>query len=123
MSLKIAANVASERNIIIRLVPLFIKNIVMKAVFKSVGEKKSCLSLSNLGNVKVPEELKIYIKRFDFILGTQETSPYNCGVISFNDTMAINFIRDTKTAKLEYAFYCVLRELGVKVEVDSNEKG
>ncbi len=123
MSLKIAANVASERNIIIRLVPLFIKNIVMKAVFKSVGEKKSCLSLSNLGNVKVPEELKRYIKRFDFILGTQETSPYNCGVISFNDTMAINFIRDTKTAKLEYAFYCVLRELGVKVEVDSNEKG
>ena len=123
MSLKIASNVASERILIVRLMPLFIKNIVMKAVFKSVGEKKSCLSLSNLGNVKIPENLKKYIQRFDFILGTQETSPYNCGVISFNDKLVVNFIRDIKEPKLEYEFWRVLEDLGLKATVDCNEKG
>ncbi len=123
MSMKIATNVGSEKILIVRLMPLFIKNLVMKAVFKSVGERKSCLSLSNLGNVKVPNELKKHIKRFDFILGTQESSPYNCGVISFNDKMVINFIRDIKEPKLECQFHLVLRELGIVAQVNSNEKG
>lgn len=123
MSMKIATNVGSEKILIVRLMPLFIKNLVMKAVFKSVGERKSCLSLSNLGNVKVPQELKKYIKRLDFILGTQESSPYNCGVISFDDTMVISFIRDIKEPTLEYQFHLVLRELGLVAEVNCNMKG
>ena len=53
MSMKIATNVNSEKIMAVRLMPLFIKNMVMKAVFDSVGEKKSCLTLSNLGAVRL----------------------------------------------------------------------
>ncbi len=121
MSMKIATNVDSEKILIVRLMPLFIKNIVMKAVFKSVGEKKSCLSLSNLGNVKMPKELSKYITRLDFVLGTQASAPYNCGVISFKDNLIINIIRDIKEAKLEYHFHEALKEQGLVAEVMSNE--
>ena len=58
MSGVIAANVKDERNILLRVVPLPIKNAVMKAVYDSVGERKSCLNLSNLGLVKLPEVMK-----------------------------------------------------------------
>ena len=58
MSCVIATNVNDERNPLVRLIPLPLKNAVMKAVFDSVGEKKSCLSLSNLGRVELPEEMK-----------------------------------------------------------------
>lgn len=121
MSAKIATNVSSERSIFIKIMPLFIKNTVMKMVFDAVGEKKSCLSLSNLGNVELPEQMRPYVTRMDFILGVQASAPYNCGVLSYDGRMYINFIRDIKEPELEYHFHCVLRELGIPVRVQSNQ--
>ncbi len=120
LSMKIATNVGSEKSLAIRIMPLFIKNIVMKAVFDLVGEKKQCLSISNLGNIKLPEEMLDYVQRMDFILGVQASAPHNCGVLSFQDKLYVNFIRDTKESDLEYHFYCVLRDMGLRVQVESN---
>ncbi len=116
----IATNVNDEKNILLRLVPLPIKNAVMKAVFDTVGERKSCLTMSNLGQVKVPDIMAAYIKRFDFILGVQAAAPYNCGILSFGDTVYINFIRNIRDAELERCFFAVLRDLGIPVTVESN---
>lgn len=121
MSSVIATNVNDERNLLLRLVPLPIKNVVMKAVFASVGERKSCLTLSNIGQVKVPEVMAKYIKRFDFILSVQAAAPYNCGMLSFGDTIYINFIRNIKEAELERHFFVVLQELGLSATVESNQ--
>ncbi len=120
MSRKIATNVNSETSLPIKLMPLFIKNIAMKAVFLTVGERKSCLTISNLGNVKLPEEMKPYIKRMDFILGPQARAPYNCGVLSWGDTLYLNFIRNTKEPDLEMAFFRQLQKLNLPVAVQSN---
>ena len=122
MSTVIATNVNDERNPLVRLIPLPVKNVVMKAIFDSVGERKSCLTLSNLGLVKVPQAMEPYIRRFDFILGVQAAAPYNCGVVSYGDTVYINFIRNTRDAELERHFHLVLRNMGVPVTVESNQK-
>ncbi len=120
MSAKIAANVNSERLLIVKLMPLFLKNMVMKAVFDSVGEIKSCLSLSNLGNVLLPEVMQSYVSRMDFILGPQATRPHNCGVLSYNGTLYINFIRNIREPELESHFFRVLRDMGLTVQVQTN---
>lgn len=120
MSRIIAANVGNEQSTLIRLIPLPIKNIVMKAVFDNVGEIKSCLSLSNLGAVRVPDVMAEYIERFDFILGVQATAPYNCGMLSFGDTIYLNFIRNTRDAELERHFWSALQSVGLSAEVESN---
>ena len=120
MSMMIATNVSSEDLLLVRLMPLFIKNFVMKMIFDAVGERKSCMSLSNLGAITVPEEMKPYIKRFDFILGPQATSPYNCGVLSYGDTLYVNFIRTIQQSDLERCFYQVLQEQGIPAQVESN---
>ena len=120
MGCVIATNVNDEKNPLVRLVPLPIKNMVMKAVFDSVGEKKSCLSLSNLGKVSVPEVMEKYIDRFDFILGVQAAAPYNCGMLSFGDSIYISFIRNIKDAELERHFFAVLQSLGIPATVESN---
>lgn len=120
MSAKIASNVNSERSIFVRIMPLFIKNIVMKAVFDAVGEKKSCITLSNLGKIVLPEIMSEYVERFDFILGVQATAPHNCGVITFGDTVNVNFIRNIREPELEASFFKVLQEMGINVEVESN---
>jgi NRPS condensation-like uncharacterized protein len=120
MSMKIETNVSSERSMIVKVMPLFIKNMVMKAVFDTVGERKSFLSVSNLGAVKLPAEMEQYVQRMDFILGVQATAPYNCGIISYGDTMYMNFIRSIREPELEKAVGDVLRELGVAFQVEGN---
>jgi len=120
-STMIATNISSERMMAVRVMPLFIKNLVMKLVFNAVGERKSCLSLSNLGAVRLPREMEPYVERFDFILGVQATSPYNCGVLSYGNTLYINIIRNVREPELEYHLHCVLRDMGLTVMVDSNQ--
>lgn len=122
MSMRIATNVNSERIMAVRVMPLFVKNIVMKAIFDTVGEKKSCLTLSNLGAVDMPNEMKEYVTRLDFILGIQATAPYNCGVISYGEKTYINFIRDITEPRLEREFYRVINEFNLDVTVQSNER-
>ena len=120
MGMRIAANVSAEKILAVKLMPLFLKNIIMKAVFKAVGERKTCLSLSNLGAVKLPEVMAEHVQRLDFILGVQATAPYNCGIVSYKDKLCISFIRNTREPQLESAFFRVMQELGLSAEVRSN---
>lgn len=121
MSMKIATNVSSERLMAVRVMPLFIKNFIMKVIFDSVGERKSCLTLSNLGAVELPEGMAPYVERMDFILGVQASAPYNCGVLSYGGTLYLNFIRNIKESELELCFHRALQELGLTAEVESNQ--
>ena len=122
MQTLIATNISSERLMAVKVMPLFIKNLVMKLVFLAVGERKSCLSLSNLGAVKLPDIMMDYVERLDFILGVQATGPYNCGVVSLGDTLYLNLIRNIQESELEYHFFKVLQELGISVTVESNRR-
>ncbi len=117
-----SANVESEKGIAIRLVPLFLKNLVMRAVFDRVGETNACLCLSNLGKITVPDEMKNFVTRFDFIIGTQAKAPYNCAVASYGDTLRIYLVRNTKEPELEQKFFPFLSSLGLPVFLESNER-
>ncbi len=115
-------NVKSENVLAIRMVPLFLKNIIMKAVFDSVGEAAAALSISNLGLVDIPEEMKPYVKNFDFIIGPQARAPYNCGVCSYGSELRINIIRRSVEPELEHEFFTNLVKLGLKVSIESNQR-
>ena len=120
MSTIISTNVGDEKNILLRLVPLPLKNLVMKAVFDAVGERRSCMSMSNLGRIQLPKEMQPYVKRVDFILGVQAAAPYNCGMLSYGDTIYMNFIRNTRLPDLERHFFAVLQHMGLPAMVESN---
>ncbi|MBQ8302533.1 MAG: alpha/beta hydrolase [Clostridia bacterium] len=123
MAAIMCANVSSERNIFIKLVPLFLKNIIMKMVFNSVGEKKTCFSFSNLGYVKVPEEYTAMVRRMDFVLGSQAAAPYNVSALTYGGKMYLNITRNSVEPVLEREVYAVLRERGVPHTVESNTRG
>ena len=54
MRAKIATNVASEKSPVLRVMPLFVKNIAMKAAFNAVGECKACLCALTLSSARRP---------------------------------------------------------------------
>nr|MBE6545547.1 steryl acetyl hydrolase [Oscillospiraceae bacterium] len=123
MAAMIKTNVASELNPIVRIVPLAIKNVIMKAVFNAVGEKKSIFSFSNLGVVNVPEEYSAFVKRMDFVLGSQAAAPYNVSALTYGEYLYLNVTRNARDPVLEREIYEVLRERGVPHTVESNTRG
>jgi acetyl esterase/lipase/NRPS condensation-like uncharacterized protein len=122
MRMRISTNVKSESSLLLKIMPLFVKNLAMKAVFDAVGECKSCLCLSNMGQVKLPEPMEAYVQRMDFIIGVPAQTPYNCAVLSYGNTLIINMIRNIREPELERHFYAVLREQGLHVKVESNQR-
>lgn len=122
MSAKFTPNVRSEQSFILKIMPLFIKNLAMRIVFYLFGENKSCICMSNLGKLELPEELSNKIERGDFILGKQAAIPHSCGIMCVGDTVYINFTRTIKEPKLERAFNKALKDIGIEAEIESNKR-
>ena len=50
------------------------------------------------------------------------STAYNCALLSYGGTIYLNLVRSITEPELEMHFYKVLRELGVHVKVESNER-
>ena len=119
---KFSGNVNLTRNLFLRMAPLPVKNMAMKAVYNRVGEKKSCICLSNLGKIALPAEMREYVERLDFILGSQADCPLNCSTLSYNGRTNINFVRTIAEPTLEREFFTMLRRLGLHIFIESNQQ-
>lgn len=122
MAALMAKNVGDEKPVLLRATPLCLKNIVMKAIFDAVGERKACFSFSNLGIVEVPTEFSRFVQRMDFVIGTQADSPYNIGALTYSGKMYVNVIRNVEPPLLERELYRVLTELGIRPCAESNTR-
>ena len=122
LSSRISTNVNSERTMILKLAPLFLKNIVMKLIFRAVGERTSCFTMSNLGVVDMPDEMKKHIDRMDVLLGVQSYGPYNTALVTYGDKAYLNVIRNIKEPLLEREFYAVLKENGIHAVAEGNSR-
>ena len=117
----VAANVQPQRLLPLRLAPLEIKHLVMDLVYRQSGEKSGCLNISNLSRIEVPEAMQPYLTRAEFIIGPQRSYPNNCSVASFGGKTYINMIRNIREKELERRFFSKLVELGIPVEIESND--
>lgn len=121
LAAKIASNVGIEKNVFMRLVPLFIKDPVMSLAYRIEGDRQSTTCLSNLGRVTLPPEMEAHVRRFDFMLGSLIENPVASAAVSYGGKLYINFTRTIKESFLERAFFTRLVKMGVKVLVESNE--
>ncbi len=121
MSGRIAANVTPQQILALRMAPLMLKNLVMRIVYARRGESKGCINLSNLGVLHMPAQMAAYVKRMDFIIGTQRSYPNNCSIVSWEGTTCINMIRNIREPELERRFFSRLVELGIPVRIESND--
>ena len=121
MAARVTANVKLQHLLSIRLIPLFLKNPIMRCVYHSVGEKKGSINISNLGRIRVPEAMEPYVKRIDFMIGVQISYPNNCAVASYGDLTVINMIRNITETELERRFFTRLVKLGIPVRIESND--
>ena len=116
----ITTNAATQRNPLIRVVPLFIKDFVVRTFYTKVQDKNSSAGLTNMGALRVPEDMKPYIERFDIYMGQPFSSRTNCAIISFEDILTVNFASSIAEADVERNFFRKLVEDGIHVTIESN---
>lgn len=122
LSSRISTNVKSEKTMILKLAPLFLKNIVMKLIFNAVGKRNACFTFSNMGVVRLPEAMAEYVDRVEVLLGVHSHSPYNTAFVTYKDKSYLNIIRSIKEPKLENALYEVLKSENIKPCVEGNNR-
>jgi len=116
----ITTNAATQRNPFIRVVPLFIKDFVVRLFYTKVQDRNSSAGLTNMGALKVPEGMKAYIERFDIYMGQPFSRRTNCAIISFEDVLTINFASSIIEADVERYFFRRLVKDGIHVKIESN---
>lgn len=118
----ITTNAAVTKNPLIRVVPLFFKDFVVRQFYKRVQDKQSSAGLTNLGVVDAPEEMREHIERFDVLMGQPFSARTNCAIVSYGNTLSISFASSIVEADAERLFFRKLVKDGIHVKIESNRK-
>ncbi|MCM1125338.1 MAG: alcohol acetyltransferase [Lachnospiraceae bacterium] len=116
----ITTNANTQRNPFIRIVPLFVKDFVVRMFYTRVQDKNSSAGLTNMGALKVPDNMKPHIERFDIYMGQPFSSRTNCAIVSFEDILTINFASSILESDVERLFFQKLVADGIHVKIESN---
>ena len=105
-----------ENVFIIRLVPVFIKDLVLK-YFHERSRKEQTIALSNIGVVEIPEELQSYIKLFDVFASTDGMQICMC---SYLDKMMLSFTSHFTNTEIQKEFFAELVKHNIEVTINTN---
>lgn len=115
-------NVKSQKNFLIKICPLFLKNIVLKIVYDKLGAKARTSTLSNLGQIKAPPEFDGKVLRYEFVLGPQTREMVSLSCCSFNGRTVVSASRTIKEQSVVKLFFQKLAEDGLDVVIDANHE-
>lgn len=117
----ISRNVGSERKIIVRAIPLFIKDPILRINHRTMGSSQYSGVLSNLGRIHFPSQM------FDHIESLMVIAPppgkmirVNCGMIGLNEKIVITFGNITYSRELEKNFFRFLTGEKIPVTITYN---
>lgn len=118
----ITTNAETQSNPLIRVVPLFIKDFVVRSFYVRVQDCQSSAGLSNLGVIKLSPEMSEHVERFDVLMGQPFSARTNCAIMSYQNILTINFASCIKETDVERNFFRRLVQDGIHVKIETNRK-
>jgi hypothetical protein len=107
----ISRNVGSEKKIYVRSIPLFIKSMILKAKFNSLGTSQYSGVVTNLGKVGLPPEVGSWINHFVLTAPPpNKMLKISCAVVGFNERLTLCFGSVVKSGEFEERFVQFLNE-------------
>ncbi|WP_326907347.1 hypothetical protein [Sedimentibacter sp. MB31-C6] len=106
-----------EHNYFLRAIPLVIKNIILR-VANNIADKGYTSTLSNIGIINMPEEIKPFISSFDIFVSTNKLQACVC---SFENNLRISFTSAFINTEIQRHFFRTLTDMGIPVEIVSNK--
>lgn len=119
---QVSANLRYADNLLVRLLPLGIKNNIIFLGYKLKGPGFFTSTFSNLGMVKVPQEMEQLVKSFSFILGSTEGTHLSLAALGYRNHVHISFSRVIKETEVETKFFRFLVDRGIPVLVETYQE-
>lgn len=120
LSRQVWRNLRAERNILLRAIPLGIKNPVLRIVGRLVADRPYSGSLSNMQNVVMPAPFAERILGFELLPSRKASVGANVGIISWKNSLAITIGSMVEDRSMERLFFTRLTEIGIPVSIRSN---
>lgn len=117
LSQRMNALSALEHNFAARIIPLFVKDISLM-IAGHVSRREETFSLSNVGQVQMPEQLVPYIRLFDIFNSADQPKLCMC---SFNDRMLLSVTSPFVSTDIQRRFFRSLAQLGIPLIIRSNQ--
>jgi NRPS condensation-like uncharacterized protein len=118
----ISRNVGSERKLFIRGIPLFLKSLILRMKYYSLGTSQYSGVLTNLGKIDLPDETGSLI---DYFIMTppppNKMLKVACGMAGFGNKLTLSFGNITHSQEFEEKFLRFLRNQKISVELKSNK--
>jgi hypothetical protein len=105
-----------EHNFILRIIPLAIKDIILK-IANSVVDRSYTSTLSNVGVINMPDDIKPFIYSFDIFVSTNKLQACVC---SFENQLRISFTSAFISTEIQRRFFKTLTDIGIPVIIESN---
>ena len=114
-----SANVKLGNNFIIKSIPLFLKNIIVRLSYLEI-RKYSTITYSNIGRIGIIGDYQRYIDYFLMLIAPDPVEKIKCSSCTYENKMVFTFTSILNDNKIEKAFYEFLISKGINVSIESN---
>lgn len=112
-------NVSNQKNIFLRSVPVFIKILAMRFVYRS-SAKANTTTVTNIGNIRVDEKYEPYIQHFHAMLSRSTGQNIKGAICSYKDTLVFTFSSVLSDMSIQRRFFRTVTKDGIHVILESN---
>jgi NRPS condensation-like uncharacterized protein len=118
----LSSNVSSEKLFLVRILPLFIKKMVISAVYRSLASKRWSGIATNLGVITLPGGMEEMVDSFELIPPPPNSKvKVSCALISYKDKLRICFCNITQSMELEKNILRQFTDAGIHVKILNNK--
>ena len=115
------ANIRHEKQLAARLIPLLLKNRILKLAYLFYGDSRTTSTLTNIGPISLPEGMRLHVTGFEAMMGPSLSNWINAVALSYGQDLVLTFTRRVSEPLIERLFCTHLIQLGIPVCVYSNQ--
>ena len=114
-----SVSVSNQKNKFLRMVPLMMKNLVMRFVYNRSAAAYTS-TITNIGFAKLDPIYEPYIKRFRAFIAMSKGQSLKGCINSYQDTLVFNFTSTFSDTSVQKEFFRKIAEDGVTVQIETN---
>lgn len=112
-------NVSNQTNKVLRLFPIWLKNIAMRFVYTR-SALANTTTMTNIGNVAIDEAYKPYIENFYAMLAMSRGQFIKATICSYEKGMNVTFSTQFRDTSIAQCFVKTLSSEGIDVTIETN---
>lgn len=112
-------NVSNQKNLFLRSVPIFIKVLTMRFIYRS-SARANTSTLTNIGSLALAPEFQPYIKHFHGMIAMSTGQNIKGLLCSYGDELVLNFTSNLRDVSIQRRVFRRLAEDGIPVTIESN---